>query len=94
VDGRGAITVNRLLIEADGRRQVVYYFFVTRVGDVASEYELKFRLAQAALTFKPRDAVFIRVMAPVGPDGVESADRRAVDFLTASLPLLMRGLPF
>jgi EpsI family protein len=92
--GRGPIVANRLIIEADGNRQVMLYFFITRVGTVASEYRLKFELARAALTFQPRDAFFIRVTAPVGPDGVAAATDRALDLLSTGMPLLSRGLPF
>ena len=49
---------------------------------MASEYRLKFELARAALTFKPRDAVFVRVSAPIGPDGVQAADERALGFIS------------
>lgn len=94
VPGRGQVVANRLIIEADGNQQVMYYFFITRVGAVASEYKLKFELARAALTFKPRDAFFVRVSAPVGPDGVGAASSRALDLLTTGMPLLSRGLPF
>jgi EpsI family protein len=72
----------------------MYYFFLTRVGSVASEYRLKLMLAQSALTFQPRDAFFVRVTTPIGPDGAEAADRRAAKFLSESMALLSRGLPF
>lgn len=94
IPGRGHVISNRLLIETGNRRQLMYYFFLTRIGSVASEYRLKFHLAKAALTFKRRDATFIRVTVPVKPGNEENADRRIQDFLRAGMPLLDRGLPF
>jgi EpsI family protein len=91
---RGDVTVNRLLIESDGARQVMLYFFITRLGCVASEYRLKFDLALAALSFKPRDAVFVRVSAPLREGGTEAAEARCRKLLSAAMPLLSQGLPF
>lgn len=85
---------NRLLIESEGARQVMYYYFVTRLGTVASEYRLKFELARAALTLQPRDALFVRVSSPVREDGEDAADLRCRSLLATAMPLLSRGLPF
>lgn len=92
--GRGDVITNRLLIESEGVRQVMYYFFLTRMGPVASEYRLKFELARAALTFQPRDAMFVRVSTPVTEDGAEAAHERCRQLLTSAMPLLSEGLPF
>ena len=92
--GRGDVITNRLLIESDGVRQVMYYFFLTRMGPVASEYRLKFELARAALTLQPRDAMFVRVSTPVTESGPESAHERCRQLLTSAMPLLSDGLPF
>lgn len=92
--GRGRVTSNRLLIEAHGQRQVMYYFFITRMGPEASEYRLKFELARAALSFRPRDALFVRVSTPVADEEVSRASRRAEDVLVSCMPFLDRGLPF
>lgn len=94
IPGRGEVVTNRLLIESGGRQQIMYYFFVTRLGTVASEYRLKFDLARAALTFQPRDAFFVRVSAMVGESGSEAADETCRRLLAAGMPLLSRGLPF
>jgi len=94
IEGRGEIIANRMLIERDRMRQVVYYFFLTRMGPVASEYALKFELARAALTLQPRDGLFVRVSVPCDSEEPEVADRRAVTFLAAAMPRLSRGMPF
>ena len=94
VPDRGELVSNRLLIESEGRRQIMHYFFLTRMGPVASEYRLKFELARAALTFKPRDALFVRVSSPVLDDGPEAADERCRHLLATAMPLLSQGLPF
>ena len=94
IAGSAGVPANRLLIEAEGAQQVMYYYFVTRVGTVASEYRLKFELARASLTLQPRDALFVRVSTPVREDGEEAADLRCRTLLATAMPLLSRGLPF
>jgi len=90
----GTVPVSRLLIESRARREVMYYFFLTRAGYVADEFKLKFRLAQAALTFKRRDGAFVRVTAPIDEGDVAAADARAVAFLQDALPPLLSGMHF
>jgi EpsI family protein len=94
IPGRGSVVSNRLVIESGNHREVMYYLFLTRVGPVASEYRLKFELARAALTFQPRDAIFLRVSTPIVDSGVEAADERCRQLLSSSMPLLSRGMPF
>lgn len=94
IPDRGDVLTNRLLIEAGGARQVMYYLFLTRLGPVASEYRLKFELARAALSFQPRDALFLRVSTPVGESGPEAADERCRHLLATAMPLLSQALPF
>jgi EpsI family protein len=94
VPGRGEVMTNRLLIESGSVRQVMYYFFITRLGCVASEYRLKFELARAALSFQPRDAFFVRVSATVGEEGPAAADLGCCRLLETAMPLLSRGMPF
>jgi len=92
--GRGSVTVNRMLIESNGRNQVMYYFFATRTGFVAEEFNLKISLARAALSFRPRDAAFIRVTVGIENNDVAAADREAVNFMVLAIPPLLGGLPF
>lgn len=91
---RGEVTANRLFIESGGSQQVMYYFFVTRLGSVASEYKLKLDLARAALAFEPRDALFVRVSSSVTEAGPDAADASCRQLLAEGMPMLSRGLPF
>lgn len=92
--GRGTITANRMLIESNGNYQVMYYFFATRLGFVAREFNLKIELAKAALSFQPRDAAFIRVTSTIKEGDTEAADREARAFISLAVPKLLGGLPF
>jgi EpsI family protein len=94
IPGKGEIVANRLLIESGQVRQVMYYFFITRLGTVASEYRLKFELAKAALSFEPRDALFVRLSTPVSHGDEAKADENCKRFLSRAMPLLYQGLPF
>jgi hypothetical protein len=72
----------------------MYYFFVTQVGFVVNELDLKLELVRAALSLKARDAAFVRLTVPVAGGDLTDADRAAQAFLADATPLLMRGLPF
>jgi EpsI family protein len=94
VPGLGQVPTNRLLIEANGVRQVMYYFFITQIGFVVNELDLKLELVRAALSFKARDAAFVRLTVPVNDGDLAVADHAARQFLVDATPLLLRGLPF
>jgi len=94
IPGPGNLSMNRMLIESNGRHQVMYYFFATRTGFVARELDLKWHLARAALSFQPRDAAFLRFTAPIEEGNVTAADHSVRTFMAEAVPYLLKGLPF
>ncbi len=86
--------VNRVLIGSKDRRQVVYYWFRTRSGELTSEYGLKLDLVYNSLWFRPTDAALIRVSTEARADEEGSADGRLRDFLSVFHDLMEKSLPF
>ena len=53
----------RMILERDGSRQEMLYWFRTRSGNVTGEYALKLDLVRNSLARRPTDAVFVRYVA-------------------------------
>jgi EpsI family protein len=86
--------VNRVVIGNKQQRQVVYYWFRTRSGELMSEYGLKFDLVRNSLMFMPTDAALIRLTTQV-PGGEEaSGDKTLKDFLSVFYGRIENSLPF
>jgi EpsI family protein len=94
VPGFGPLMVTRMLTEAGEQREMMYYFFVTQTGFVENEFDLKLHLAKAALSFKARDAAFVRISTPILAGDASGADRKLQSFIAVSVPALLKGLPF
>jgi len=91
--GGPARTVNRLLIEFEGRQSLMLYWYQTRSGVVRGEYGLKLDLLRNALAMRPTDAALVRVTVPVAGDEGE-AMARAVQFARTIDPYVQQALPF
>jgi EpsI family protein len=92
-DGKPAVA-NRYVIEKDGRRQVVIYWYQANGRVIANEYWGKLYLVTDALRTGRRDGAILRVIATVDKnETVDSATKRAVDFTRALLPLTKQVLP-
>lgn len=88
------LTVNRVKIQYDDNRQLVYYWFKQRGRDIASEYMVKWYLFWDSLTRHRTDGALVRVITPVGPNEEWSdGDERLSDFVRESAPVLDRYIP-
>jgi exosortase D (VPLPA-CTERM-specific) len=90
----GSLPVNRALIELDGHRQVIYYWFQQRGRHLTNEYLVKWYLFWDALTRNRTDGALVRLSIPLA-DGMDEsvADRTVAGFATQALPLLERYVP-
>lgn len=87
-------SVNRVLIGNKKQREVVYYWFRTRSGELTNEYALKLDLVINSLEFKPTDAALVRLVADA-PNGDEAeADKILQDFLRTFHDSIENSLPF
>lgn len=59
------IKIARLLLNKDGQKQVVYYWFQSRGRIISSEYMQKLWLVVDSITKNRTDGSFVRLIAPV-----------------------------
>lgn len=87
------LTVNRYVVAKESARSVVLYWYQTARRVIASEYEAKIWLVLDAMRYNRSDTALVRVVVPVGADGDSAAERSAVEFAQAVVPLLRTRMP-
>jgi len=87
-----SITVNRYLIQKEGTRQVVFYWYHSQGKDVAGEVQAKISMVWNALLHNRTDGALIRISTPV-QDGVPATTDRLVRYVQAIYPILGEYLP-
>jgi exosortase D (VPLPA-CTERM-specific) len=93
VGGRD-LAANRVTIELDGQRQIVYYWFQQRGRHLTNEYFVKWYIFWDALTRNRTDGALVRVVVPLGKNVDESeADRRVAQFSAQAEPVLANYVP-
>jgi exosortase D (VPLPA-CTERM-specific) len=86
--------LNRAIIERNGTKQIVYYWYDERGRKIASEYWSKWYLLSDAITKNRSDGALVRLITPVFPGEVErDADNRLQLFMPDLLPSLSGYLP-
>jgi EpsI family protein len=85
---------NRAVIERNGTKQLVYYWYEERGKMIASEYWSKWYLLFDAITKNRSDGALIRLITTVLPSELErDADNRLKSFMRDLLPNLNGYLP-
>jgi exosortase D (VPLPA-CTERM-specific) len=94
-NGDGAsMSVNRVVIEKQDVRQVVYYWFEERGRHIATESSLKYYALRDALLDNRSDGALIRVVAPLATEHDEAAaDLRIRKLVADARPLLRSYIP-
>jgi exosortase D (VPLPA-CTERM-specific) len=86
--------LNRLVIEKNGIKQLVYYWFDEHGKKTANEYWAKFYRLTNSILENRTDAALIRLITPINPDEPEkNADVRLQSFMQIALPRLDDFLP-
>ncbi len=86
--------INRVLIERNGSRQLVYYWYEERGRRTASEYWSRWYLMYDAITMNRSDGALVRLVTPISSDeSDQDADNRLRLFIRALGPSLNRFLP-
>jgi len=89
-----ALPLNRAIIERDGIKQIVYYWFDERGRKIANEYWAKWYLLADAVTKNRTDGSLIRLTTAVSPGETErDADERLQSFMHDVVPSLGAYLP-
>jgi EpsI family protein len=94
VAGTDALQVNRLVIQKESSRQLVYYWFDQRGRVITNEYRAKWYLFQDSLMRQRSDGALIRLVTPVPEElPIDEADRLLQDFTRNFHPALPNNLP-
>jgi EpsI family protein len=90
----GAFDVNRVVIQKDGRKQIVYYWFKHRDRWITSEYAVKYFLFWDSLTRQRADGALVRLVSGVSAGETETmVDERLHAMARLVSPLLSRFVP-
>lgn len=90
----GALPYNRVVIEQNDQKALVYYWFMQRGRYLTSEYLMKWYIFWDALTRNRTDGALVRVLIPVGSDiEAERADARMAEFIQTVMPKLYYHIP-
>ncbi len=93
-DGAGVLDVNRVVIEKNRHKQIVYYWFKQRDRWITSEYAVKFYLFWDSLTRHRADGALVRLVSEVNGGETETAvDARLQTVAGLVTPLLVRYVP-
>jgi EpsI family protein len=85
---------NRVVIQRDSVKQLVYYWFEQRGRKIANEYLSKWYLLTDAITRNRTDGALIRLTTPIYPgEEEEAADQRLRTFIRDATPRLKEYLP-
>ena len=86
--------LNRVVIEKNAIRQLVYYWFDERGRKVANEYLAKWYLHADAIVLNRTDGALVRVVTQIrGDESENDADRRLQAFIRDVMPTLSEYLP-
>jgi len=89
-----SLPLNRVIIEQDSKKHLVYYWFVQRGRNVANEYWSKWYLFADAITKNRTDGALVRLVTPIYRGEPENrADERLQAFLQELAPRLSAYLP-
>ncbi len=93
VAGFGSLEVMTMLIEKEGRRQLVYFWFQTKDKATYDKNISRFQLSMHAIQRDNTHALFMRPITPVYPsEGVEVAEARLDGFVREMMPVLLEFL--
>ena len=85
---------NRVVIEKDGIKELVYYWFDERGRKIANEYWSKWYLLADAITKNRTDGSLVRLSTSISPGEPErDADERLKSFMRDVVPNLAQYLP-
>jgi len=92
VDGRGAVEVNRYILQRGEEQALVLYWYQGRGRIEDNEYRVKFDLLKDAALKRRSDEALVRVVVPVA-ESEESAYQRAQTFAGVVIQAVGRALP-
>ena len=89
----GKVKVKKLLLEKDGQRQLVLYWFQSRGRIIASEYMQKLYLLIDSIKRHRTDDSFVRLITPITDGNERYGLEYLKDFAELLIPLLQEYIP-
>ncbi len=86
------IEIAKLLLNKDGQKQVVYYWFQSRGRIISSEYMQKIWLVLDSITKNRTDGSFVRLISPVIKNEADT-ERLLSQFADDIYPILNQFIP-
>lgn len=85
---------NRVIIQKNSAKELVYYWFEERGRKIANEWWSKAYLLADAIFLNRTDGALVRITTPIYPGEIESdADKRLQGFIRDFVPTLSQYLP-
>ena len=86
--------MNRVILERNGDKELVYYWYDERGRKIANEYWSKWYLLSDAILKNRSDGALVRLITQIQPGELErDADMRLQSFMRDLLPTLSAFLP-
>ena len=92
-DWDAPITVNRYVVEHGDEKSVTLYWYQSHNRVIATESAAKFWAVADSIRYRRSDTALVRVIVPVGPAGIDTAEQTGARFVQALFPALLRQLP-
>ncbi|MGA2039674.1 MAG: exosortase C-terminal domain/associated protein EpsI [Bryobacteraceae bacterium] len=87
------IKVNRYVVQHGEEKSVTLYWYQSHNRVIAAEYAAKFWAVADSIRYRRSDTALVRIMVPVGPAGIDVAERTGAEFVQAVFPALLHQLP-
>jgi EpsI family protein len=92
-DASKSISAVKLIIEKEGQRQVVLYWYQSNGRYISSEYAQRFYMVVDSITKHRTDASFVRIIAPVKDNDGATAIKQLKEFASEIIPILKEYIP-
>lgn len=89
----GAVTLNQAVIQKGLERQLVWYWFEGRGRQFTGDFAARFANVADSVRLGRTDGGLVRLVTPIGDDGVAGAEARLTRFLAATIDTLPRFIP-
>lgn len=89
----GQFSVNQAVIQKGNNRQLVIYWFEQRRKRITNDYAFKMHTVWESLVSGRSDGALVRVVTPIGKDGVAGAQHRLANFLAGVIDVLPDYVP-
>ena len=87
------ITVNRYVVERGDEKSVTLYWYQSHNRVISREFAAKFWAVADSIRYRRSDTALVRILVPVGPAGIDAAEKTGTEFVQTVFPSLLHQLP-